>query len=91
MNTKTRYCIEEMKKIVNFYKCKPKFYCSGEIFAENENEIEHFSNKIWNEIIDYLTRWKKTLPDAPEINFDANSEEVFEELKNVSSTTYKKL
>ena len=61
------------------------------MFSESENGIRDFPNKMWNEIIEYLTSWKETLPEMPEVNFDANSEEVFEELKDLSPSIYRKL
>ena len=61
------------------------------MFSDSENGISDFPSEMWNEIIEYLTAWKETLPDMPEVNFDANSEEVFEELKDLSPSTYRKL
>jgi hypothetical protein len=34
---------------------------------------------IWNEISDYLAKWKGSSPDLPELNFDLHVEETFNE------------
>ena len=83
------YYLMQMREMAKFYGCKPKLYYGIEMFAENG--ISDFPNEMWNEIIEYLTEWKKTLPDMPEVNFDANSEAVFEELKDLSPSIYRKL
>ena len=77
--------------MAEFYGCEPKLYYGVEMFSESKNGIRVFPNEMWNEIIEYLTEWKETLPDMPEVNFDANSEEVFEELKDLSPSIYRKL
>lgn len=85
------YYISQMKKMEEFYGCEPKLYYGVEMFSESEKGISCFPTEMWNEIIEYLTAWKETLPDMPEVNFDANSDEVFEELKNLSPSIYRKL
>ena len=61
------------------------------MFSESENGIGDFPLDMWNEIVDYLKLWKKQLPDMPEVNFDANSEQVFLEIKDLSPCIYRKL
>ena len=39
----------------------------------------------------YLEQWKNTLPDMPEINFDINARNVFEEIKNLQPIVFRKL
>lgn len=85
------YYLGQIKKMADFYGCEPKLYYGVEMFAESENGISDFPNEMWNEMIEYLTAWKETLPDMPEVNFDANSEEVYEELKDLSPAIYRKL
>lgn len=86
-----KYYLEQMQEMVEFYGCEPKLYYGAEMFSESENGITDFPNAMWNEIIEYLPRWKETLPDMPELNFDINSDKVFEELKNVEPRVYRKL
>ena len=85
------YYLGQMDRMAEFYGCEPKLYYGIEMFSESEKGISDFPNEMWNEIIEYLTAWKETLPDMPEVNFDANSEEVFEELKDLSPAIYRKL
>ena len=86
-----KYYSEQMEEMSTFYGCEPKLYYGDEMFESSENGIKDFPDEMWNEIIDYLTKWKETLPDMPEVNLDANSDEVFEELKNLPPHIYRKL
>lgn len=47
--------------------------------------------EIWNEIIAYLKKWRSELPDMPEINFDKNPDDSFEEIKDLPPQVYRKL
>lgn len=85
------YYSKEMDKMSQSYNCEPKLYYGGEMFSGNENGIGDFPAEMWNEIIEYLTLWKKTLPDMANVDFDENSEEVFEEIKDLPPSTYVKL
>ena len=86
-----KYYLEQMKKMAEFYECEPKLYYGAEMFSKSKNGISDFPYEMWDEIIKYLTTWKETLPDMPEINFDANSEKVFQELKDLSPSIYRRL
>jgi len=46
---------------------------------------------IWEEICNYLARWKETIDDYPEISFDVNPKDSFDEIKNLDTATFKKL
>lgn len=46
---------------------------------------------IWGEIISHLKEWKTNIPDLPEINFDENPDESFEEIKKLSPRIYQRL
>ena len=47
--------------------------------------------EVWNEIIDYLTLWRESIPELPEINFDLDHEKSFNEIKNLRPGIYRKL
>jgi len=47
--------------------------------------------QMWNNIIQWLTRWKNELPDLPEINFDENPEESFDEIKDLELRNWRKI
>lgn len=86
-----RYYASQMFEMAEAYGCHPKLYYGGEMFSENKDGIKDFPYEMWNEIIAHLTKWKRTLPDMPEINLDSNSKETFEELKDLSPSIYRKL
>ena len=49
--------------------------------------LEH----TWDEILNHLKHWKKEIPELPEINFDIDPYQSFNEIKNIQSSTYRKL
>ena len=62
-----------------------------ELYLFYGEEFFDFFNLNWNEVITYLEKWKKELPDIPEINFDKEAEKTFEEIKNLSPKVFKKI
>lgn len=46
---------------------------------------------IWNEIIRHLRKWKTSIPDLPEINFDETPRISFREIKDLKPLIYRKL
>ena len=85
-----RYYIGRMESMASDYGCSPRLFY-GESMFNRYGGIRDFDSEIWDETIDYLERWKVTLPDMPEINFDNNAEAVFEEIKDLSPVIYRKL
>ncbi len=47
--------------------------------------------ETWNEILEYLPKWKSEIPDLPEINFDLDSSSTFEEIKDLNSGIFRTL
>lgn len=86
-----KYYSEQMQEMAEFYGCEPKLYYGIEMFSESEDGIKDFSIEMWNEVVEYLTKWKETLPEMPEVSFDANSDKAFEELKDLPPIIYRKL
>jgi len=82
-----RYYLDRMNSMANDYKCEPKLFYGNSMFLE----IDDFEEAIWDEMLDYLEKWKDTLPDMPEINFDSNAKIVFEEIKDLPPIIYRKL
>ena len=68
----------------------PYRFADMSLAKDDENESVMVFMTI-NNYIDYLERWKVTLPDMSEINFDNNAEAVFEEIKDLSPIIYRKL
>ena len=54
-------------------------------------EFFNFFGLNWNEVLNYLEKWKCELPDLPEIDFDKDAEKTFEEIKNLSPSTFNKV
>lgn len=81
------YYQSRMESMSRDYQCSPKLYYGRKMF----HDIDDFDEEIWEETLLYLERWKETLPDMPEINFDLNAETVFEEIKDLPPTIYRKL
>ncbi len=87
--TKNRnYYLQEMLKLQNDYACTPYLFYGKQMFQSN---LADFDIEMWNETLLYLEQWKNGLPDMPEINFDKNAATVFNEIKNLAPTTYRKL
>lgn len=82
------FYLQEMQKLQSDYECNCYLFYGEELFYEG---FSGFDIAIWQEILDYLEKWKKDLPDMPEINFDKNANNVFEEIKDLSPTIYRKL
>lgn len=81
------YYLTRMASMAHDYDCSPQLYYGGKMFQE----IDDFDREIWEETLVYLERWKETLPDMPEINFDLNAETVFQEIKDLPPVIYRKL
>ena len=79
------YYLDELKKIGSDYNVKLYLYYGKELY------VALGLQDIWEEIILYLEEWKKEIPDLPEINFDLNAENTFEEIKDLSPQVYRKL
>ena len=77
------YYAEELKKISQAYESDLKLLYGKELFIELKCE------EVWNEIIEYLIKWKKEIPDLPEINFDNEYENTFNEIKDMNPTWFR--
>jgi len=84
--TKNRnFYIEKLRDFAEFYGVELYLFYGQELF-------EYFdAPQMWNNIIQWLTRWKNELPDLPEINFDENPEESFDEIKDLELRNWRKI
>jgi hypothetical protein len=48
-------------------------------------------DKIWEEILKYLRKWKKQIPDLPETNFDLDYKDSFKEIKDLSPALFRRI
>ena len=76
---------EELEKMSNDYGVE-LLNCYGKELFEKLG-----LNSIWEEIIIYLKKWRDELPDIPEINFDKEVEQSFNEIKDLSPSIFRKL
>lgn len=80
------YYEEEIQKMRHAYNLDIQICYGEELF------IKESITEAWNdEIIDFLKEWREELPDLPEINFDLNYYETFEEIKQLQPLYFRKL
>jgi len=79
------YYIEELKRLEKFYGVKLYLFYGKELF-ENLKHPE-----IWDNILFWLKQWKDSLPELPEINFDAAPQESFKEIKDMELRNWRKI
>jgi len=79
------FYLEKLEDFSNFYGVELHLFYGRGLF-------EYFNNpQIWNNLIQWLRRWKDELPDLPEINFDEKPEESFEKIKDLEVRNWKKM
>lgn len=78
------YYKEEIEKIKNDYGLDCSLLYSNELFKK-------YNLNVWDEILEYLKKWKQEIPDMPEINFDINIDESFDEIKKVEPNIFRKI
>lgn len=79
------YYLKELKKLENFYGVKLLLFYGKELFEY----LKH--PEMWEEILSWLQKWKDSLPELPEINFDQCPEESFKEIKMLEIRYWRKL
>ncbi len=86
----------ELNKNKNYYSSKLQemgadYGAETQLFY-GEPLFEYLGFKgVWQEILSHLRRWRKEIPDMPEINFDLDAQQTFEEIKDLKTSTYRKL
>ena len=71
------YYTEELDKMTDIYGVDLHLLYGKELF-------EFFDKlDVWNDLLSWLTRWKDSLPELPEINFDNNPQDSFNEIKDL--------
>lgn len=80
------YYKDELSKMEKAYSLDIKLFYGSELF-EKESILP-----IWDEeIIEFLLKWRKELPDLPELNFDLNPLITFNEIKDLKPLYYRKI
>jgi hypothetical protein len=76
---------DELVRISTAWGVDTKLFYGSSLF-----EYLNFSD-VWYEILSYLEIWKREIPDLPEINFDLDAENTFEEIRDLGAATFRKL
>lgn len=75
----------ELSKMKNDYNVETQIFYGKSLF----NYLGY--TEIWDEILEYLSIWKNEIPDLPEINFDLDAKNTFEEIKDLKPLVFRKL
>ena len=79
------FYIEKLREFSGFYGVELRLFYGRELF-------EYFNSpQVWDDLIQWLKRWKDELPELPEINLDKNPEESFEEIKELEIRYWRKI
>lgn len=79
------YYLKQLKNMQKTYGIELMLFYGKELF-------EHFGKiDAWDTLIKWLSRWKESLPELPEINFDRNPEKSFNEIKDLEIRTWRKI
>lgn len=79
------YYLSELKRLSEFYGVKTYLLYGKELFDYLG------SPDLWEQILSWLKRWKDSLPEIPEIDFDKTPKESFEEIKELPIRHWRKL
>lgn len=79
------YYLEELKKFEQFYGVTLHLFYGRELF-----EFLGYP-RVWDDVLSWLERWKRSLPDLPEINFDRNPHQSFSEIKDLEVRCWRKI
>lgn len=79
------YYSNELEKLKEKYKLELYLLYGEELFTF----LGH--SYYWSSILSWLRSWKENLPDLPEVNFDKNPEESFQEIKDLDLKIWRKV
>ena len=79
------FYIEELKKMTIDYGVETQIFYGKTLF-----DYLGYPD-IWIEILQYLEQWRFEIPDLPEINFDLDAQQTFEEIKDLNPLVFRKL
>jgi len=76
---------EELQKMESTYGIKLYLLYGKELF-------DFFGYpQMWETLLEWLKKWKESLPELPKINFDAEPEESFKEIKDLEIQFWRKI
>ncbi|RLA08443.1 MAG: restriction endonuclease [Gammaproteobacteria bacterium] len=79
-----KYYQEEIDKITKDYGLDCFLFYGEKLF-------ERYQIDTWSEILKYLKNWKKSIPDMPEINFDIDADNSFQEISKLETLVFRKI
>ena len=79
------FYISELNRLNKYYKVPLYLFYGKELFEFLK------SPKYWKSLLNWLNKWKKSLPEIPEIDLDTNPQESFEEIKDLEIRYWRKL
>lgn len=85
LNKNKRYYETKLKDLEKAYGVELRLVYGGEFFESLDKK------STWAEILDHLRRWKREVPEFPEINFDLSPANSFEELKDLELKDFRKI
>lgn len=79
------FYISELNRLNEYYKVPLYLFYGKELFEFLK------SPEYWERLLGWLTQWKASLPEIPEINFDTEPQDSFEEIKDLEIRYWRKL
>ncbi len=84
----------DLKKNKNYYEGELEKISKDygiHLYLQYGKELFEFlgHSEIWEEILNYLKKWKANIPDLPEINFDLDAQSSFKEIKDINPTIFR--
>lgn len=79
------FYISELNRLNEYYKVPLYLFYGKELFEFLK------APEYWERLLDWLTQWKESLPEIPEINFDTEFQDSFEEIKDLEIRYWRKL
>ncbi len=79
------YYVAELTKMTTDYGVETHIFYGKPLFDFL------YMTDVWEEVLKYLSEWKKEIPDLPEINFDLDANQTFAEIKDLKPLVFRKL
>jgi len=79
------FYMKELKSLRDYYKVSLHLFYGKELFEFLK------ASDYWENLLNWLTEWKQSLPDIPEIDFDKHPQKSFEEIKDLEIRYWRRL
>jgi hypothetical protein len=79
------YYTDELERMSEDYGVNLYLHYGIELFDFLRN------SEVWDEILEYLGKWKEEIPDLPETNFDLDAQSSFQEIKDFNPTWFRSI